>query len=256
LVKLIEQIGSFAGLAAFLGLGVFALLSFAHGRDIRRLREWAGSAPERDTERKEQTSTIAQRRAEELRELEESRTAEHEAITDREERRRRREEGLPEYTRRERIGQRFSGFGERLAQPRWLVAIFVVVLVIAGGAAYAVINSSSSDAGAKAGKGAAATVPAKAIEVSVLNGTAVSGLAESYGDMVERANFTLGRLTNTAQPVEKSVVMYVPGHKPEAKRVAKRLRITPVQPMSQEVKGSAAGAEVAVVLGDDSASAG
>ena len=80
MLRLIEQIGSFAGLAAFLGLGVFALLSFAHGRDIRRLRDWAGSAPERDAERKEATSAIAAQRAEELRALEESRTAEHAAV--------------------------------------------------------------------------------------------------------------------------------------------------------------------------------
>jgi len=46
LVHDIEKIGAFAGLASFLGLGVFALLLFAHGRDIRRLRDWAGSAPE------------------------------------------------------------------------------------------------------------------------------------------------------------------------------------------------------------------
>ena len=56
---MIEQIGAFAGLAAFLGPGLLALLSFTHGRDIRRLREWAGSAPERDAERKESTSAIA-----------------------------------------------------------------------------------------------------------------------------------------------------------------------------------------------------
>ena len=56
---MIEHIGAFAGLAAFIGLAVLALLSFAHGRDIRRLRDWAGSAPERDAERKEATSAIA-----------------------------------------------------------------------------------------------------------------------------------------------------------------------------------------------------
>jgi hypothetical protein len=76
LVRVIEQIGAFAGLAAFLGLGFLALLSFTHGRDIRRLRDWAGSAPERDTERKETTSAIAAQRAEELRQLDQSRTAE------------------------------------------------------------------------------------------------------------------------------------------------------------------------------------
>ena len=78
----VERIGSFAGLASFLGLAVFALLLFAHGRDIRRLRDWAGSAPEREAERMDQTQSIAAQRAEELRELEESRTAEAAALTD------------------------------------------------------------------------------------------------------------------------------------------------------------------------------
>ena len=82
----VERIGSFAGLASFLGLAVFALLLFAHGRDIRRLRDWAGSAPEREAERLEQTQSIAAQRAEELRALEEARTAEHEALEQREDR--------------------------------------------------------------------------------------------------------------------------------------------------------------------------
>ena len=144
---MIEHIGAFAGLAAFLGLGVLALLSFAHGRDIRRLREWAGSAPERDTERKEATSAIAAQRAEELRALAEHRTAEHQAVSEREERRRRREEGMPEETRGERVRSRFSGLGERLAEPRYLVAIFVVMLVVVGGIAYAVLHGSSGEGG-------------------------------------------------------------------------------------------------------------
>ena len=71
-MELIKEIGAFAGLAAFFGLALLALLSFTHGRDIRRLREWAGSAPERDADRKESTSAIAAQRAEELRRLEES----------------------------------------------------------------------------------------------------------------------------------------------------------------------------------------
>ena len=138
MVHAIEQIGAFAGLAAFLGLAVLALLSFTHGRDIRRLREWAGSAPERDAERKEQTSTIAAQRAEELRALEEARTAEHDAVSNREERRRRREEGVPEQSRGERMRGWFSGFGERASRPSSLVALFIVILAIVGGAAYLV----------------------------------------------------------------------------------------------------------------------
>jgi hypothetical protein len=253
LLKLIEQIGSFAGLAAFLGLGFFALLSFAHGRDIRRLRDWAGSAPERDSERKDATSTIAAQRAEELRALEESRTAEHAALTQREIRRRRRDEGLPELTRRERVRESFSGLGERISEPRWLIAIFVVVLVIAGGVAYKVISGSGDNASGK-GAGAARIQPGE-IEVTVLNGTATAGLAATYGNKVEKKGFDLGAVSNTDQPVEKSVVMYKPGHKPEAKRVAKELRITHLTAMNSEVESASGGAKVAVVIGEDNAAA-
>ncbi len=252
MLKLIEQIGSFAGLAAFLGLGVFALLSFAQARDIRRLRDWAGSAPERDAERKEVTTTIAAQRAEELRALEESRTAEQEAVAEREIRRERRDQGLPELTRRERFRQRTSGFGERMAEPKWLVAIFVVVLLVAGGAAYAVINNND-EAGGK-GPGAGKLAPGE-IEVTVLNGTAVPNLAADYGHKVEARGFKLGALGNTSQPVEQSVVMYKPGHKPEAKRVARQLKISHLAAMNSEVKSASAGAKVAVVIGEDNAAA-
>jgi hypothetical protein len=254
LLRLIEQIGSFAGLAAFLGLGVLALLSFAHGRDIRRLRDWAGSAPERDAERKETTSTIAAQRAEELRALEQSRTAEHEAVSNREARRRRREAGLSE-SRGERIRSGFSGLGERIAQPRYLIAIFVVMLVIVGGVAYAVLNSSDESASGKNGRQAAAKVQPSEIEVTVLNGTAVAGLAATYGDKVESKGFKLGAVSNTDQPVEASVVMFKRGHKTEAKKVAKQLQISTLQLMDPEVEAAAAGAKVAVVVGEDNATA-
>ena len=46
----IEQIGSYAGFAAVLGLAVLSALYFSQARDVKRLREWAGRAPERDAE--------------------------------------------------------------------------------------------------------------------------------------------------------------------------------------------------------------
>src|SRR5215204_5919233 len=46
----IEQIGSYAGYAAILGLAVLSALYFSQARDVKRLREWAGRAPERDAE--------------------------------------------------------------------------------------------------------------------------------------------------------------------------------------------------------------
>lgn len=250
---MIEQIGAFAGLAAFLGLAILALLSFTHGRDIRRLREWAGSAPERDAERKEQTSTIAAQRAEELRALQEARTAEHQALSSREERRRRREEGQPGESRGERLRQRFSGLGEIASNPLALVALFLVMVVVVGGGAYLLLSGSDSSSDAKGSKQAAAKVKPGEIEVSVLNGTAVPGLAATYGDKVEAKGFELGAVTNSSASFTDSVVMFKRGHKPEASKVAKQLKIKKLQLMDGEIESVSAGSPVAVIVGEDNA---
>lgn len=252
-MQLLEQIGAFAGLAAFIGLALLAMLAFSQARDIRRLREWAGSAPERDAERKESTSAIAARRAEELRELEESKTAERDELSQREERRRRRDAGLPELTRGERLREGASSFGARLAEPRYLVAIFVVVLVLVGGVAYAVTQGSdNADGKGKHGQTAAALKPGE-IEVTVLNGTAVPGLAATFGDKVERKGFQLGAVTNSATSFAESVVMYRRGHAPEARRVASTLGISKLKLMSGDIESVSGSAPVSVIVGEDNA---
>jgi hypothetical protein len=258
LLHTIERIGSFAGLASFLGLAIYSLLLFAHGRDIRRLRDWAGSAPEREAERMAQTQNIAAQRAEELRELEDARTAEHDAIEQRETRRQRREEGLPELTRGERLRQRFSGFGETLSRPALLVVLFVVFVLVVGGVAYAVLNSGgeSKDGGHHKGKQAAAhKLKPDEIEVAVLNGTEATGLAATWGDKAEGKGFEVGAITNTTSTFENSVVMFKNGAAPEARTVAKQLKIDKVQPMTAEVSGVSNGAKVSVVVGEDNAPA-
>jgi hypothetical protein len=251
LVDVIQEIGAFAGLAAFLGLAVLALLAFTQGRDLRRLREWAGSAPERDTERKETTSAIAAQRAEELRRLDEARTAEHDAADLREERRRRREAGLPELTRGERLRQGFSSQG-RLSEPLYLVAIFVIGVVVAGGIAYAVLHGFGGDEGGK--KQHSAKLKASEIEVTVLNGTAVPGLAKEYGEKLENKHFRIGTVTNSSSSFEASVVMFDRGNAPEARRVAKELGIPDVQLMTTDVESVSGGAPVSVIVGEDNAS--
>lgn len=254
-MELIKEIGAFAGLVAFLGLAVIALLAFSQGRDIRRLREWAGSAPERDTERKESTSAVAAQRAEELRQLEEARTTEREAADLREERRKRREAGLPELTRSERLRQSFSSGGARLAQPRYLAATFVALIAIAAGAVYLVTQDDSGGDGGKGRKNAAAKVQPSDIEVTVLNGTAVPGLAATLGDEVERKGFQLGAVTNSSSSFVDSVVMYTTGSAPEARRVAAALGISQVRLMTAEIESVSGGAPVSVVAGEDNAAA-
>jgi hypothetical protein len=256
LVHEIEQIGAFAGLAAFLGLAVLALLSFTHGRDIRRLREWAGSAPERDSERKEQTSTIAAQRAEELRALQEARTAEHQAVSSREERRQQRQEGTAGESRGERLRGRFSGLGGIAAHPLALVALFLVLIVIVGGGAYLLLSGSGESSSGQGSKQTAAKIKPSEIEVSVLNGTAVPGLAATFGDEVEEKGFELGAVTNSSASFSDSVVMFKRGHKPEASKVAKQLKIKKVQLMNGEIESVSGGSPVAVVVGEDNAETG
>jgi LytR cell envelope-related transcriptional attenuator len=255
LLEVIKDIGAFAGLAAFFGLALLALLSFTQGRDIRRLREWAGSSPERDAERKESTSAAASERAEEMRKLEEARDEERAAAELRETRRERREAGLPELTRSERLRSSLSGGRLRLAEPGFLVATFLIVVVVGGGIAYAVLHGFGGDekGNEKGGKQSKATKPSQ-IEVAVLNGTAVEGLAGSYGDMVEKGGFQLGAVTNSNTSFQESVVMYKPGNGSSAHRVASALNISGVRLMSEEIALVSAGAPVAVVIGEDNAS--
>src|SRR5215218_5236371 len=46
----VEKYGAYVGIAAFFGLAILSLLYFAQAREVRRLREWAGRAPERAQE--------------------------------------------------------------------------------------------------------------------------------------------------------------------------------------------------------------
>ena len=46
-METIQLIGAYAGFAAVIGLAVLSALYFSQARDLRRLREWAGRAPDR-----------------------------------------------------------------------------------------------------------------------------------------------------------------------------------------------------------------
>src|SRR3954452_13872691 len=46
----VEKYGAYVGIAAFFGLAILTLLNFAQAREVKRLRAWAGRAPERAME--------------------------------------------------------------------------------------------------------------------------------------------------------------------------------------------------------------
>jgi LytR cell envelope-related transcriptional attenuator len=257
----VRDVGAVAGVFAFLGLAVLSLLYFSQARDVRRLREWAGRAPERDAEEVEATSDLAAERAEELKKLEEERgrreatvTAERQAAEKREVRRQRRESGLPEQTRMERIRDRFSPQpGARsLPEPRYIAVAVgaVIVLGIAG-----VVGATQLFGGDEGNSSSGAAVKPRQIEVAVLNGTnpPVNGLAGAVSDRLESEGFRTGRVSNSQNSFTESVVMFRRGHRPEAAKVAKRLEISKVRLMTPDIASDSAGESVSVVIGQDMA---
>src|SRR3954463_2026171 len=59
LSDLIEKGGAYVGIAAFFGLAILTVLYFAQARELKRLREWAGRAPERAQELEERVMAQA-----------------------------------------------------------------------------------------------------------------------------------------------------------------------------------------------------
>ena len=258
---LIKELGAVAGLAACLGLAILSLLFFIQARDVRRLREWAGGAPERDGVLTEATSEVAAERADELRRIEEerrraeqAREAEQRAAAMREHRRERREAGLPEESLGDRIRGRFRGSGERRLPPaRYLVLIIGAVIVLGGGITFAALQVLGDDGGGGSA-GADSIVRPGDTEVAVLNGTAVAGLADRTSDDLAATGYLIGAVTNSNSSFEASLVMFKAGFKPEAMNVAEKLGIKRVRPMSPDIVTVAEGANVAVIVGQDKAS--
>ena len=263
-MELIKEIGAIAGLGAFVGLAVLSLLYFSQARDVRRLRDWAGRAPERVAEGVEATSDLAAERAEEIRKVEEERrkreevqSAEQQATTKREQRRQRREAGLHAQTRMERLRQFFSRRpGGRMPEPRYLAVVIGAVIVLGVGVAAAatqLLGGGGNDKGSNNG-----VVKPSQVEVAVLNGTnpPVQGLAGTVGNKLEGKGFKVGVVTNSRNSFTQSVIMFTRGHKPEAVKVGKGLGINRVRLMTPEIRGDSAGAMVAVVVGQDKANIG
>jgi hypothetical protein len=97
--------------------------------------------------------------------------------------------------------------------------------------------------------------------VAVLNGTSVTGLADAVErKVIEPAGYRKGSVTNAGSSFANTVVMYPPGERTEAKRLADaiqpKLGETPVQEMTPDVKARAHGADLVLAVGLDDAGFG
>jgi hypothetical protein len=238
-VELVERVGSYVGLAAFLGLAVLALLYFSQARDVRRLRDWAGRAPERTAEIERATEVAPTTPA-----------AQH---------------SLPatpfsevaQPRRRKPLRERIRNVHIPYAR---YIAMGTAALLILGGAAYGAIQLTGGDDGSSATGGSdqrnaaagdgerrtrdrrAVNVDPAQVTVAVLNGTSVQGLAATVGEEVRAGGFTLGTIGNAARIDQTtSQVLYRRGESRAARAVANRLgidRIGPVDSVNEEIAGS------------------
>lgn len=248
----IGEIGALLGFVAFAGLAVLVFLTFQQARDLRRLRDWAGRAPERaaamaaSTEGDERTQV---------------RIHEDEKP----------DEGPG---RMERLGasasERWTGLDRRMPVDPKLVLGGLLAVVLGVGiatSAFGLLGDDGSSARERsaaggsggAGQGAGAGGGSK-VEVAVLNGTAlpggtgVSGVADRLSRDVEGAGFEVGSVDN-AGSYEASVVLFDSGAEDDAKELADALAPTlgetEVTEMTTEVSALAGGAELALVIGQD-----
>jgi hypothetical protein len=246
----IESIGPVLGIVAFVGLAILAFLLFQQAREIRRLRDWAGRAPERATE----AADAVQAAADASREGEEAVSGEAEPAA----------AGEPAAGRLRAAWGRFSwGVRDRYAavdrrlpvDGRYLLAVLAVAVVAVG-----IVTGGFGLVGG-GGDQEHSTGAKRKPAVAVINGTSVQGLAALVEDeVVKRAGYKPGPVGNANASVNDTVVEYDKGLRDEAQALARaiksRLGDTPVQVMTADIQDIAGKAELALVLGLDDAGFG
>ncbi|MFM9076857.1 MAG: LytR C-terminal domain-containing protein [Solirubrobacterales bacterium] len=232
MTSVIETVGAFAGLVALVGLLVLAFLVISQARDLRRLREWAGGAPERDAELREVSEVVAEERAQEIR-----------AISEREER------------RLIRTGDLSPSFWERLGRSGQVMLVLAAVILVGAAAAWYLTgqdggSSGGGTGGGGGGKSAKSTKPSK-VTVAVLNGTggAEAGLAAEYSGFLEKKGFRLGATADAPETFDETIVYYENGSKAGAELVAEEIDAESVELVPSEISQLAPSADVIAVIG-------
>jgi len=235
----IESIGPVLGIVAFVGLAALAFLLFQQARDLRRLREWAGRAPERAQEAADAVQAAG----------EASRTeADAEVV-----------EAAPggrlgaAWARLTgAVASRWAELERRLPiDGRYLVGVAVLAVVVVG-----VLTSGFGLVGDDNGKGHRHGGGSPKPTVAVLNGTGVPGLAALVDkEVVRAAGYETGPIDNAGATVTSTVAMFAPGHEADAKRLAKAIQSqlgdTPTQAMTSDISALAGSAKLALALGVD-----
>jgi hypothetical protein len=240
LLAIVQEFGAVAGLAAVVGLVVLSALYVSHARDVKRLREWAGGAPEGLG-----PGIAVPGRATGVPQPAQPQTAPEQAVV------------IPP----RRSQPWHSRIGARSAP------VLVGLLAVGGVATYGVSQLVGRDAGDHSGKTQAidnglsrkpkrsgVAVKPGTVTVAVLNGTTVNGLAAALRDQIAAAGFKKGTINVFSdQQLAESVVEYAPGHLAEAKAVGRIVGISQREPVTANSRALAGDATVIVIAGADKA---
>lgn len=95
------------------------------------------------------------------------------------------------------------------------------------------------------------TLSRRETSVLILNGNGIAGAAAEAASRVRARGYVKAATGNAAQSYGQSVVMYRPGRRPEAQRLARDLGVKLVGPLDGVGLRALHGAQVALVLGND-----
>jgi hypothetical protein len=270
-MELVREVGVYAGAAALVGLAVSLPWFISQARDLRRLRVWSELEPNAAAEaeraalasaRVAQQAAVARATGEAEAAREEVRAAAREAAAMA---RTPAERIAAERPATSRITAEREAVAPEPAWRQWLrrgpdarQLVWIVAGVFGFGLAVALVSLRIAGGGDNVGSapeptGEGSAVVKADVEVAVLNGTAVPGLAAKVGDDVEANGYTLGAVTNSESPAEETFVVFERGHEEEAQQVARDLGVEMVSPIDSSTSDVAEGADVVVIAGEDRA---
>lgn len=142
---------------------------------------------------------------------------------------------------------RWHRFGRLATEPRWMAVVALVALVVsvAGviGVQQLLVNE---DLG-----GSVTSTDSGGITVAVLNTTSAGGIGGRVSKEIVDSGYLAGGVQTFVRESDQSVVMFQPGGKRAAKRIAKQLEIGAVQKVDREVETTVPEADIVVILGQD-----
>ncbi len=148
---------------------------------------------------------------------------------------------------------RWRRFARAAMAPRTLavVALLAVLAGVGGLVASGQILSGSNEPAPKSSSSNALS-PGNT-SVTVLNGTPSSKAGDAAGKDLRKAGFDVRSVAKSHKSFQQTVVMFSPGEKRQATKVARVLGVTPIQPIDSETSAQAPNADVVVIVGADRA---